>query len=311
MGKKALIYRWYKIIKKENRVAIRQSEGKFYEKDFLLGYYNDLRGKVNENTTLDKNGIPINLVENNKWVYFPISIFQYGLGVWDKYIETREEAFRQMFLKIADWAVSTQAEDGSWDCFSSIGYKTLTVSAMGQGEGVSLLSRAYLITKRNYYLESIKKAVRFMSIDIKDGGVKREENGKIILEEYPDNNKKSVLNGWIFSIFGLIDYLKIVKDMEASELLRKTLMTLKKELPKYDMGYWSFYDQSGRVTSPFYHELHISLLKVLYDLTGIDEFNYYSIKWENYKKSNIKKYRAILKKIIQKMTESTEGIVIQ
>ena len=88
-GKIALLKRWTKILSKKNCVAVHQGEGKIYSKEQISGYYNDLTGKISPNTILDDNGVVINIIANNKRVYFPISIFQYALGLWDLYLLTK------------------------------------------------------------------------------------------------------------------------------------------------------------------------------------------------------------------------------
>ena len=42
-----------------------------------------------------------------------------------------------------------------------------------------------------------------------------------------------------------------------------TLSALLARLQTYDAGFWSFYDTSGTLASPFYHRLHIAQLEAL------------------------------------------------
>ena len=77
------------------------------------------------------------------------------------------------------------------------------------------------------------------------------------------------------------------------------------------MGYWSFYDRTGRIASPAYHELHIALLRVLSDITGNDYFQLFADRWENFSKIKRNRFRAIARKAIQKLKEPSEGIVVQ
>lgn len=77
------------------------------------------------------------------------------------------------------------------------------------------------------------------------------------------------------------------------------------------MGYWSYYDKTGRVASPAYHDLHLALLKVLSDLTDDELFLQTAQKWKKYANKQINRVRAIFRKAIQKFKESPEGIIIQ
>ena len=82
-----------------------------------------------------------------------------------------------------------------------------------------------------------------------------------------------VLNGWIFAVFGLIDYLKYREDPQTAAFLKETLSTMVAVLPRYSLpNGWSFYDNDGRVSSPFYHDLHISLMDAMYRLTNENVF---------------------------------------
>lgn len=312
-GKIALLKRWFGILLGKNRVAIQQTRGKYYSKYEIAGYYNDLTGKVCEDTLLDTYGIPINIIEGNRKVYFPISIFQYALGVWDLYIESKDESYKRKFMTQCDWIVQNQQDDGSWNCFGPIGYEKLTVSSMGQGEAISVLARAYKLTGEEKWKKAAIEAMNFMIRPIEAGGTLRAEGNEIFFEEYADLEgiKKSVLNGWIFSLFGVYDFLKLEKDKTIQEIYEKSLKTLKNSLQYYDIGYWSYYDLTGRIASPAYHKLHIALLHTLADITDDNTFSTVADKWEKYSNSRCKKMLAILGKIFQKFNESTEGIIIK
>lgn len=312
-GKITLIRRWIGILTGKNRVAVKQGVGKLYKKTEIAGYYNDLTGKVNSKTLLDGNGVTVNLIEGNKTVYFPISIFQYALGLWDLFLDEKDDSLKERFLTQCEWIVENQNDDGSWNCFGPIGYKELTVSSMGQGEAISALLRAYVLTKEQKWIDAARKAMAFMLIPVEEGGTLLVEKGEYYLEEYPDlkGTKRSVLNGWIFTLFGLYDYLQIIPDEQVECVYQKSIMTLKMHLKDYDLGYWSYYDKTGRVASPAYHDLHISLLNVLADLTGEIYFSQIADSWDQYANKSVNLIKAIIKKAIQKLKESPEGIIIQ
>lgn len=314
-NKKALFSRWKNILFKKNRVSIRQAEGKLYSKKEVCGYYNDLTGKVNKNTMLDSDGIPINQIEGNKIVYFPISIFQYALGLWDLYFVSKSDEHSRHFLKLCEWIVNNQQEDGSWNCFQPIGYKEIKYSSMGQGEAISVLLRAFVLTRKPIYVDRAKKAINFMIKPIQQGGTLFvDENDNYIFEEYAhiNSNKKSVLNGWIFSLFGLFDYLIIFGDSNVRAIFQKSIASLKKLLPLYDRKkYWTNYDLSGRIASPAYHDLHICLLRTLSDVCDDSFFLEWANKWEKYERRKTNKFKAIVKKAFQKLKDNDEGVLIK
>lgn len=312
-GRIALFKRWAGIISGNNRVAIEQGEGKYYSKDKIEGYYNDLTGKVNDKTLLDSNGIPINIIEGNKKVYFPISIFQYALGLWDLNLSEYNDDRQNHFIRLCNWIIENQDDNGSWNCFEPIGYSKYTVSSMGQGEAISVLLRAYKLSNDEKYINASKRAMEFMVKEIKEGGTLLIDGNNHYLEEYPseDGEKLTVLNGWIFSLFGMYDYLTVSDDEKIRDIFNKNIDTMKRHLVDYDLGYWSLYDRSGRIASPAYHKLHIALLMSLSDLTGEMYFKQVALKWQQYSQNKSKRLYAIAKKGLQKLGESPEGIIIQ
>ena len=112
-----------------------------------------------------------------------------------------------------------------------------------------------------------------------------------------------VLNGWMFSIFGLYDYCKYTNDPQTEEILQKTLQSVARKLPDYDNGFWSKYDDHKRLTSPFYHDLHIAQLNVMYDLFRIEAYETYAQKWDAYRKRFWNPKLAFLQKALQKILE--------
>jgi len=76
----------------------------------------------------------------------------------------------------------------------------------------------------------------------------------------------------------------------------------------FDCGYWSYYDLSGNIASPFYHNLHIEQLKVMFDLFKIDKFSKYTEKWLGYKNSLFKSKKAFLAKAIQKIKNLNNNV---
>lgn len=299
----ALIEKWIKMLKHEDVLHLAQGEGQYYSKDEIKGYYNDLRGKVERTTTLDKNGIPYNVAaygEKKEKVHFPITIFQYGLGAYDKYLETEDEKYRESTIRMADWAEKHQQADGAWDAFGILHYKN-HYSSMAQGEGASLLSRAFIETKDYKYLKAGKKAVDLMLKPMKDGGTAEETGNGLILYEYP--GKSAVLNGWIFSSFGLFDVWKMTGEEKYHDEWNKALSGIKANIHRFDTGHWSLYDWGGKYTSPFYHSLHIAQLQTLDKLNPDDVWKKYIEKWKADKENKFWSKYAFLVKAGQKVFE--------
>ncbi|MCL6572488.1 MAG: D-glucuronyl C5-epimerase family protein [Bacillus sp. (in: Bacteria)] len=67
----------------------------------------------------------------------------------------------------------------------------------------------------------------------------------------------------MFALYGLYDYILVQNSREVKTALNATINALISYLPKYNAGFWSFYDLKGNLASPFYHRLHIAQLKAL------------------------------------------------
>lgn len=277
---------------------VNQGVGTCYSKTEVAGYYNDLTEKV----TKDDPDIlvPQYPVDTGATIYFSIGIFQYGLAAYDLLLKTGEARYQRKFLACANWAVENQQENGSWVTFA---YKNPVhpYSSMAQGEGISLLVRAHKETKDETYLKVAKKALEFMLTPISEGGTAEYCGEDLCL--YEATYCPPVLNGWIFSLWGLFDYCKYNRDAQAELALSRTLATLKKRLPDYDIKYWSRYDDKRNISSPFYHKLHIAQLTVMYDLFQDPVYKKFADRWTAYEQSFWKPKWAFVNKAIQKITE--------
>lgn len=309
--KTTMMRRWVKIIAGGTEVAVEQGPGRCYRIGSIAGYWNDLTGKVSPNTLLDDSGVPLTVIAGGRKVHFPIAVFQYALGRYDwSLLEPQyAEIHLQSFKTCAEWALDSQSPDGSWDAFGPIGSTKYTVSSMAQGEGCSMLLRAYKTFSDSRYLDAAISAVRFMLQNFESGGTALYEGEDLYLEEYPQKPRRSVMNGWIFSLFGLYDATLINSEFEVP--FHKSCDTLARHLNNYDNGYWSLYDLERRIASPAYHTLHIAQLQVLSKLSGDERFFKKAELFRKYSTKNVNRFRAIAKKIIQKITEKSDAVIVQ
>lgn len=292
------IKKWCKMIAGKSISHVNQGVGKLYSKSEIAGYYNDLTEKV----TKDNPDIlvPKYRVDTGDEVYFSIGIFQYGLASYDLFLATREEQYKNKLLACANWALENQQEDGAWNTFPFENPEH-PYSSMAQGEGISMLIRAHIVTGDDTYINAANKAKDFMIKPISEGGTTEYRGDEVYFYEY--TYEPLILNGWIFSLWGLYDYFKHTSDEKVGLLLNKSLDTLKRKLPSFDIKYWSNYDDGKRICSPFYHRLHIAQLQVMYDLFGDPIYKEYADVWEAYTRSFWKPKRAFVKKAIQKVFE--------
>lgn len=291
------IKKWTKMLTGKSISHVNQGAGKIYSVDEIRGYYNDLTEKVTKREDLGDK-VPVSSVDTGETLYFSIEIFQYGLGAYDLYLINEDECMLVKVKAAADWAVDNQQEDGSWITFT---YENPEhpYSSMAQGEGISFLLRAYLGLHDDKYLDAAKRAVKFMLLPLEQGGTTKYEGADVYFYECTED--PLILNGWIFSLWGVMDYCKFFDDAEVKKILDRTLNTLERRLPDFDIGYWSMYEDGMRICSPFYHKLHIAQLNVMYELTGKEVYKTYADKFEKYQGNWINRNRAFVKKAMQKL----------
>lgn len=293
--------KWFHMVKGDSILHVNQGVGKVYSVSGIRGYYNDLTEKVILDKENEQNEIPLTLSEiDGKKYHFPIAIFQYGLGAYDLYILGKKTEYLEKVKRCADWAINNQSKDGSWEMYElNPGLKKC--SAMAQGEAVSLLLRAYNEFSVFEYLNAARKAIDFMLVSVEAGGPTLYKDGAALFLEYAD--MPPILNGMIFALWGLFDYLK-VKDIGDKKYYKqvydKSVQSIIDLLPKFDAKYWSMYDTQKHIASPFYHRLHIAQLKVMYNITKREEFNDYAKLFESYLNNKLYHSKAFIKKAIQK-----------
>lgn len=296
------IQRWTKMLLGKSVEHVHQGEGKVYSKDEIKGYYNDLTKKVTiDKSLLYSDKLPLIKQLDGQYIYFPVAIFQYALGCYDLWLIEKDDIYKKKFIQCALWTLEKQDEEGRWDNFSHV-YKNAPYGAMAQGEGASVLLRAYALTGNISYREAAQKAVDFMLQGLEKGGTTEYADGKVIFKEY--TNQPVVLNGWIFAWWGLYDYVLSTNDNDRyKSLLNKSMNSLINSLPLFKNMYWSLYDYDRKLASPFYHNLHIAQMKVMYDLTGKEIFKEYANRWQKQQRNVFCKSLAFLIKAIQKIKE--------
>jgi hypothetical protein len=158
---------------------------------------------------------------------------------------------------------------------------------MTQGAAVSCFVRAFVLTGNELFLKIAHEASKPLMIEIKHGGVAYVDKNGIWLEETPSPFSPShVLNGFIYAIEGLFDLFCISEDSKIFNILEETILTLKKNIKKYDSGYWSFYQLNPALLAPLrYHMLHVQQLSFLYKVTEEDIFREYAVRFNTYMRS--------------------------
>ena len=283
-------------------------------KDPSAGYYMTFYDKTLYPGPFDDKGVPM---LDYKGVigrqYNPIAIAQYGLGFYNRFIKENKEEYLNKFLAQCDWLVDNLEKNKNglyvwmhhfdWEYQGIL--KAPWQSSLAQSSGISALTRAFVLTKDDKYLKSAKLAFIAFKKSVEEGGVSyTDKEGNLWFEEYIIKPYSHVLNGFIWSIWGVYDYYLITKDEIAKELFDSAVKTVEKNLYRYDIGFWSLYSLSPTklklIASPFYHSLHIVQLEILYKMTGESTFEKFSNRWKQYEENSLYRKKALVKKLIFK-----------
>ena len=275
--------------------------------DELGEYYMLFTEKADYAAAYDPQGIPL-LDYHGKigLQYNPIAIAQYGLGNYNLFRRTQDADRAKKFLLVADWLCSHQEKNAQglavWNHHFDWEYRdTLRApwySALAQGQGISLLVRAYKESTDSRYLDAARLALATFFKPVNEGGVRfTDEQGDLWFEEYIVSPPTHILNGFIWAVWGVYDYFLATRDSAARQLFARAVQTLLRNLERYDLGFWSLYEQSGTripmAASPFYHQLHVVQLRVMHRLTGETKFTRVADRWESYARSRSKRARAL------------------
>tara|TARA_B110000263_G_scaffold249473_1_gene267182 strand:- start:1375 stop:2352 length:978 start_codon:yes stop_codon:yes gene_type:complete len=279
-------------------------------------YYMRFHSKAKYQGDYDKNGIPqLNYQGDIGIQYNPIAIAQWSLGNYNLWKKNNDKENYKKFIKGADWLNNnlSLSEDNVyvWQHHFDWVYKENLInpwhSGLAQGQGLSVLCRAYRVTGDNQYLDSIEKVYQSFLIDIKKGGVTfTDQDRNIWIEEYiMKNNPTHILNGFIWGLWGIYDYWLLTKNNDVRKLFDKYVKTLECNIDKYDIGYWSLYELTNlnisMRASIFYHRLHIVQLEILFNITKIKKFEVISNNWNNYLNKKFNIVKATIMKILFKI----------
>ncbi|XP_067874223.1 D-glucuronyl C5-epimerase B isoform X2 [Heterodontus francisci] len=236
-----------------------------------------------------------------------IKLIAKGKGFIDN-ITITTTAHMPAFFAASDWLVRNQDEKGGWPIMVTRklgeGFKSLEpgwYSAMAQGQAMSTLVRAYLLTKEQVYLNSALRAVVPYTFKSEDHGVKAVFMNKYDwYEEYPTVPSSFVLNGFIYSLLGLYDLKETAGEklgQEAKKLYERGMESLKAMLPLYDTGSGTIYDLRHFMlgTAPNlarwdYHTTHINQLQLLSTVDDAPIFKEFLKRWKSYLKGGRAKH---------------------
>jgi hypothetical protein len=251
----------------------------------------------------DEHGVPVRQYRSVGRQYNPTRIAAYGLAHYNRWITRQDDRSRTFFLQMADWFM--RADDACWRYeFDWDDLKAPWISCMSQGEGISMLVRAYRMTEDERYLAQARRATAPMTLDIGAGGVRSMIEGTMpFLEEYPSTTPAHTLNGFFYALIGLTDLSTVDASAAEHAGLSHYIRTLESCWSRWDLGYWSAYDlhvsPRGRrnPATVAYHRLHVTQLAFLAAVHNSEPLRACHRQWDGYYHSACKRINALLHKI--------------
>jgi hypothetical protein len=124
---------------------------------------------------------------------------------------------------------------------------------------------------------------------LSSAGTASFSRGEYWNEEYIPPYSVHTLNGFMFSIEGLREWVALTGDATAAGWLREALATLSASLPRFDSGRWSYYNLSSspgsarpRASSIKYHVIHVLQLRNLAWATRDAVLRAHATRWAAY-----------------------------
>ena len=260
----------------------------------------------------DANGIPQVLISPKVGLrHNPVTISQYGLFHLQKYAASQNESALNESLRAAEWLVENfrdwRGDIGAWVYDFDLhfyGPQAPWISGMAQAQGISLLLRIHQLRPDEKLPVVCQRAFRAFEHPVTEGGVIAVfPDGATAFEEFTTNPASLVLNGHIFGLIGVYDYAQFFGDKTAQALFEETVNGLKRNLRRYDTGFWCRYDlhPTDRLASPMYMRVHVQLLNILAELSGDPFFENYASKWQGYLNDPVCRARWLVGKTIEKV----------
>jgi heparosan-N-sulfate-glucuronate 5-epimerase len=232
----------------------------------------------------DEHGIPV--------VHYPFGIYrnpstvaQWGLQEHSLACLGRGRRHRRRALRAARWLANSQTSLGGWTYGFEFHEGPVTlrppwISALAQGQAISLLARAYDLSHRRRFLRVARRGLRPFVRTHDRGGVLSRWDGHPWYEEYPAVNANHVLNGYELALLGLHDLA--ARSPLAARLFREGVRSLVWAIPVFDGGPTGSYYAAGQFVpvSDAYLAVHVQLTRALYRLTHRTILRTYADRWE-------------------------------
>ena len=208
------------------------------------------RDDLLESEPMDDRGVVITTIHDEE-VYHPVNTAWFILSMQDSFEASNNPEYlehaRINTQYLLDGAERTHT--GTWFAYhfehspGGLDNGTPWVSGMAQGMLLSVLSRMYEITGEEQYKDEASRVFQtyFASKSDSDYWFVNQDDCNWIgpclyFEEYPSRQERQnahVVNGFIYSIWGIYDYIRVFQDPDALPLFNASVITLEKSFDRY------------------------------------------------------------------------------
>lgn len=239
---------------------------------------------------LDDGGVPIQRGRVFGAAYNPSYVAWYGLVRLAGALRGGDPDGRAAFLRQIEWLASHAVRrcdgavvwhyDFDW-IEDACTLRAPWISAMAQGLIMSALVRGHRMTGDAHLLELAGAATKVFDQAVDAGGVRTQEDGHVLYEEYPGLPPPRVLDGFLFSLLGLHDVFVETGAPEVRRLFTEGINGLRHALPFWNYrDRWSLYGARRYLCPPHYHMLNRALLVSLARLSGEPLLDRYARMWD-------------------------------
>lgn len=215
------------------------------------------------------------------WEHYPgqgIEIQWLGtFGEANHYYLSHETGALVQVLNEAIALASQRAGGIAWEyTFPFDSMAPLWTSALSQGTALQALARAWSAIKDTRYLTAAQQALAIFKTSPPEG-VLAPTSGPAAVPgpgrwylQYSNAPGDRIVNGFIQALVGLYDYTKLTGDPLGEQLFEAGDTEARAQLPRFDTGAWSEYDQHTE-SDLSYHELLTEFLEHLCERTRTGE----------------------------------------
>ncbi|PKQ10131.1 MAG: hypothetical protein CVT69_01260, partial [Actinobacteria bacterium HGW-Actinobacteria-9] len=216
-------------------------------------------------------------------VHNPVTAAQYALGSYERFLHDGDARAYEDFVRHATWLRDQLDDRGRINYLFYMRSKDIKppwISAMAQGQAISVFVRMARETDDDSWLDAARLAMTPMLSPADEGGTLYMDGDDVWLEEYPESPPSHVFNGHVFASFGLNDLARATGDEDILRFWEAATATIAANLERYENDGWLRYDLKDTDIAPRqYHRIQRDQVYMLASLTGDERFEDAARRW--------------------------------